>query len=87
MHPAELVYALLSGGFTQTCYDGQYFFDTDHPVTSAAGNEVSVSNFQGGSGTPWFLLDTTRIMKPLILQKRKDYNFVTMDAEKDENVF
>ncbi|PRW18785.1 mu-like prophage major head subunit gpT family protein [Pseudomonas aeruginosa] len=26
-------------------------------------------------------------MKPLILQKRKDYNFVTMDAEKDENVF
>ncbi|MGE1494286.1 hypothetical protein [Pseudomonas aeruginosa] len=22
MHPAELVYALLSGGFTQTCYDG-----------------------------------------------------------------
>lgn len=58
-----------------------------HPVTSAAGNEVSVSNFQGGSGTPWFLLDTTRIMKPLILQKRKDYNFVTMDAEKDENVF
>ncbi|MDP5668388.1 Mu-like prophage major head subunit gpT family protein [Pseudomonas aeruginosa] len=87
MHPAELVYALLSGGFTQTCYDGQYFFDTDHPVTSAAGNEVSVSNFQGGSGTPWFLLDTTRIMKPLILQKRKDYNFVTMDTEKDENVF
>lgn len=86
-HPATLVYALLTGGFAQTCYDGQYFFDTDHPVTTLAGGEASVSNFQGGSGTPWFLLDTTRIMKPLILQKRKNYNFVTLDGEKDENVF
>lgn len=87
MHPSELIYALLTGGFAQTCYDGQYYFDTDHPVTNQAGNETSVSNFQGGSGKPWFLLDTTRIMKPLILQKRKNYNFVTMDSEKDENVF
>lgn len=86
-HPATLVYALLTAGFAQTCYDGQYFFDTDHPVTTLAGGEASVSNFQGGSGTPWFLLDTTRIMKPLILQKRKNYNFVTLDGEKDENVF
>ena len=87
MHPSELIYALLAGGFTGTSYDGQYFFDTDHPVLNAAGAEASMSNFQGGSGTPWFLLDTTRVMKPLILQKRKDYNFVTLDKETDENVF
>lgn len=86
-HPAELVYDLLKGGFANTCYDGQYFFDTDHPVLNKAGQEVSVSNFQGGSGTPWFILDTTRIVRPLILQKRKPYNFVAMDQEKDENVF
>lgn len=86
-HPATLVYDLLKNGFTQTCYDGQNFFDTDHPVTNAAGAEVSVSNSAGGSGTPWFLLDTSRVMKPLILQKRKNYNFVQMDQEKDENVF
>ncbi|NMZ73399.1 hypothetical protein HBO32_09840 [Pseudomonas nitroreducens] len=86
MHPATLVYALLAAGFSQKCYDGQYYFDTDHPVT-VGGGEVSVSNFQGGTGTPWYLLDTTRIMKPVILQKRKNYNFVSMDAEKDENVF
>lgn len=86
MHPATLVYALLAAGFSQKCYDGQYFFDTDHPVTSGGG-EVSASNFQGGTGTPWFLIDTTRVMKPVILQKRKNYNFVSMDAEKDENVF
>lgn len=86
-HPAELIYSLLSAGFTGKCYDGQNFFDTDHPVTDKLGKEVSVSNFQGGSGTPWFLMDTTRIMKPMILQKRKNYNFVAMQSETDENVF
>lgn len=86
-HPAELVYALLKAGFTGKCYDGQNFFDTDHPVLDAAGAEGSVSNFQGGSGTPWFLLDVTRVMRPLILQKRKPYNFVSMDKETDDNVF
>jgi phage major head subunit gpT-like protein len=29
-HQEELLMNLLIGGFTQTCYDGQYFFDTDH---------------------------------------------------------
>ncbi|MDH0095862.1 Mu-like prophage major head subunit gpT family protein [Pseudomonas sp. GD04158] len=86
-HPAELVYALLKNGFTGKCYDGQFFFDTDHPVLGANGQETSVSNFQGGSGTPWFLLDVTRVMRPIILQKRKNYQFVAKTDEKDENVF
>jgi|TARA_Y100001001_G_scaffold105075_1_gene102788 phage major head subunit gpT-like protein len=86
-HPAELVYALLKDGFNQKCYDGQNFFDTDHPVLNKAGDEQSVSNFQGGSGTPWFLLDTTRMIRPILLQKRKPYNFVAKNQETDENVF
>lgn len=85
-HPAVLLYALLKAGFASNCYDGQYFFDTDHPVIDANGVEQSVSNTGGGSGEPWFLLDTTRVIKPLILQKRKPYNFVMLDQEKDENV-
>lgn len=86
-HPSELIYALLKAGFTTPCYDKQYFFDTDHPVLDAAGDETSVSNFQGGSGTPWFLIDTSRVLRPIILQKRKPYNFVQMDKDDDENVF
>lgn len=86
-HPAELVYALLKDGFNQKCYDGQNFFDTDHPVLNKAGVEQSVSNFQGGAGTPWFLLDTTRMIRPILLQKRKPYNFVAKNQETDENVF
>jgi len=29
-HIDELVFTLLKNGFSATCYDGQYFFDTDH---------------------------------------------------------
>lgn len=37
--PDEIVFDLVAGGFSTPCYDGQYFFDTDHPVKG-----VSVSN-------------------------------------------
>lgn len=29
-HIDELVFSMLADGFTTTCHDGQYFFDTDH---------------------------------------------------------
>lgn len=85
-HPDELVFSLLKNAFTTTCYDGQYFFDTDHPV-GMPGKQVSVSNFQGGSGTPWFLFDTSKVLKPLIYQKRRDYAFQSKTALTDDNVF
>lgn len=86
LHPDEMVFGLLKAGFTTPCYDGQYFFDTDHPV-GAPGNQVSVSNFQGGSGTPWFLLDTTKVLKPVIYQKRRDYTITPKTSLTDDNVF
>ena len=54
-HPEELIFGVLASGFTTNCYDGQFFFDVDHPVTDADGNSNLVSNFQGGAGTPWYL--------------------------------
>lgn len=86
-HPDELVFSLLASGFTSPCYDGQYYFDTDHPVLQADGSTASVSNFGGGAGTAWYLLDTSKMIKPLIYQVRKDYKFVAMDQETDEQVF
>lgn len=85
--PDELIFALLILGFTTACYDGQYFFDTDHPVLDVNGNPVSVTNTQGGNGAAWFLLDTRRPLKPLIYQERKKPKFVAMDKETDQNVF
>ena len=82
VHPDELVFDLLKNGFANTCYDGQYFFDTDHPVGSG-----TVSNFGGGSGTAWFLLDVSRELKPLIFQSRREVQFVSKDRPDDEGVF
>jgi phage major head subunit gpT-like protein len=81
-HPDTLIFDLLKNGFTNTCYDGQYFFDTDHPVGSG-----TVSNNGGGSSTPWFLLDTSKAIRPFIFQKRRDYKFTAMDKLDDEVVF
>ncbi|MDD5028898.1 MAG: Mu-like prophage major head subunit gpT family protein [Rhodoferax sp.] len=86
LHPDELVFGLLKAGFTTACYDGQYFFDTDHPV-GAPGSQTSVSNFQGGTGTPWFLLDTTKVLKPVIYQKRREYTITAKTNLTDDNVF
>lgn len=85
-HPSELVYALLKLGFSEKCYDGQYFFDTDHPVGDG-DNAASVSNFGGGSGTPWFLMDLSRPLKPMIWQERKKPEFVAKDNPTDDNAF
>lgn len=85
--PSELVFGLLNQGRTALCYDGQYFFDTDHPVLDAAGNPQSVSNYGGGAGTPWYLMDLSRALKPIILQERKPFTFVAMDNPDDPNVF
>lgn len=86
-HPDELIYALLAAGFTTPCYDGQMFFDTDHPV-GPEGQEVSVSNMQAGSGKPWFLLNTSRPLKPLIKQLRRDYRLqAKTDPGTSDHVF
>ncbi|WP_211097233.1 Mu-like prophage major head subunit gpT family protein [Herbaspirillum sp. ST 5-3] len=42
--PDEIVIDLVNNGFTAICYDGQYFFDTDHPVKQKDGTTASVSN-------------------------------------------
>jgi phage major head subunit gpT-like protein len=86
--PDEQIWPLLKNGFSQTCYDGQYFFDTDHPVGGVDGVPVaSVSNSGGGAGAPWFLLDVSRPLKPLIFQQRRAFEFRRMDAATDEVVF
>jgi phage major head subunit gpT-like protein len=86
-HPDILVFGLLAAGFATRCYDGQYFFDADHPVIGADGETASVSNLQAGSDAPWFLLDTRRPLKPLIYQERKKPNFVALNQDTDDNVF
>ena len=81
-HPERLIANLLKTGTSSLCYDGQYFFDIDHPVGTAA-----VSNFDNGGGTPWYLIDRTRAIKPFIFQMRRGVQLVRMDRPDDEHVF
>ncbi|MBQ4852705.1 Mu-like prophage major head subunit gpT family protein [Pseudoalteromonas sp. MMG013] len=71
-HPDELVYECLANGTKNLCYDGQPFFDAEHPMGDG-NNKTLVSNIQDGSGVPWYLMDARRPLKPLIFQKRRDY--------------
>ena len=85
--PDEMIFGLLKDGFTTPCYDGQYYFDTDHRVLGANGEPTTVSNTGGGSGDPWFLLCANRALKPLIFQDRRAPQFVRKDRADDDNVF
>lgn len=85
--PNRLVFDLLKAGFTTVCSDGQYFFDTDHPYITAAGAAGTQSNYQSGSGTPWYLLCTRRPLRPIIFQEREAFDFVALDRPTDQNVF
>ena len=93
IHPDELCFGLLGAGFTTPCYDGQYFFDTDHPVYPKAdgtGTPVMTANVvvdAGYQGEPWFLLDTSRALKPVIFQDRKSPQLIAMTKIDDEAVF
>ena len=84
-HPDEIVFELINAGFSTICYDGQNFFDTDHPV-GKPGAEVSVSNMQAGAGATWILVDLSRPLKPFIFQKRRDYGFTAKEDGKTSDL-
>lgn len=82
-HPNQLVAIdLMLKGFDEPCYDGKNFFAADHPVGDGAA-----SNTGGGAGTPWYLLDTNRAIKPFIFQLRRGVELIRMDRPNDEEVF
>lgn len=80
--PDELIFGLLAMGLTAKCYDGQPFFDDEHPVGSGVA-----SNFTDGANAAWYLLDTSRSLKPLIYQDRQAFDLTALDKPTDPNVF
>ncbi|MFH2504032.1 Mu-like prophage major head subunit gpT family protein [Klebsiella indica] len=76
VYPDEHIFQLLKDGENQLCYDGQNFFDEEHPVAEnvdGTGTITKVSNIisdAGYTGPAWYLMDTSRALKPLIFQER-----------------
>lgn len=93
IHPDQLVFQMLRDGFHTACYDGKNFFDTEHPVSPNAdgtGESVNVANMIEDplyAGEPWYVLDCSRAVKPVIYQDRKAPALVAMTKLDDESVF
>lgn len=87
LHPDNLIFGLLPKGFTTACYDNQNYFDDSHGSFDVNGAPTAVSNIQDGVGPTWYLLDTTRVVRPLIYQERMPYRMVALDKPDDWNVF
>lgn len=92
-HPDKLVFGAMKEGENNLCYDGQNFFDTDHPVYAnhdGTGAVTVVSNFDydANSTEPfWYLLDTSFALKPFIFQPRTKLVLTAMTKLDDETVF
>ena len=65
-HPDATIFPVPKAGLTLPCYDGQNVFDADHPARDAAGNLVTVSNAQEGTGSARLPMDTSRAIRPVI---------------------
>jgi phage major head subunit gpT-like protein len=85
--------ALIAGGFASLCYDGQKFFDSEHPVysnTDGIGTASNVSNIIGAgseAGAPWALLCLSGSLKPFIVQQRTQPEFEEITDTQNESVF
>lgn len=96
--PDELVFAALRDGVKVACYDGQNFFDTEHPVypkVDGTGDVKNVSNKfvaqtaekSDYTGPAWYLLDCSRAVKPLIYQDRRKAELVAQTKVDEGRVF
>lgn len=86
--PDELVFDAVRNAFTRTCFDGQYFFDTDHPLIAADGSQTTYANTDGGAASDmWMMIDDSRPIMPFVLQEREAFSFTALDDPTDENVF
>ena len=65
-HPDRLIADLILKGNRQTCYDGQFFFDSDHPVDGVG----TVSNLDGNNtdNIKWMLVADSMGVMPFVYQ-------------------
>ncbi|MEA5313390.1 Mu-like prophage major head subunit gpT family protein [Vibrio parahaemolyticus] len=87
IYPDEHVFGLLKNGFTELCYDGQPFFDADHPLDDGVSVASNIDVPETDPGEAWYLLDTSRPIKPIIWQERIKPEFQSVTNPNDYNVF
>lgn len=87
------VFKALLDGFTALCYDGKPFFAKDHPLypkEDGTGSATTFSNIVNDTVTTkpaWFLLDTRKVIKPIIYQNRQDARLQSVTNPSNDTVF
>lgn len=66
---------------------GTYHFTKGYLRAAISQLTESVSNVQTGTGAPWYLLDLSKAMKPIIWQEREAYEFQSITNPNDAHVF
>jgi phage major head subunit gpT-like protein len=70
----KLIFELLSKGSltASVCFDGKPFFYNKHPIGgSDEQSNVIPTKVPAQTSKPWYLLDTSRPLKPMVLQERQ----------------
>jgi len=89
-HPDTITWgALIAGLSTGVGVDGVPFFSVAHPSDGVDAANGTFANRPAalGAAEPWFLVDDSRPVQPMIFQRRKDYNFVSMVDPQNPSVF
>ncbi|MGZ8406460.1 MAG: Mu-like prophage major head subunit gpT family protein [Caulobacteraceae bacterium] len=81
----KLAFDALGDGHTLPCYDGQNFFDDEHPIGD--GGAVATNMSAAGGSQPWYLLDCSKPLKPLLHQERQKPEFHMVTDPEDAHVF
>jgi phage major head subunit gpT-like protein len=82
-HKSRHVWETLAAGEVGEGYDKVPFFSEVHPD----GMGGTQSNLIAGASAPWYVMDLSRTLKPLIFQLRKDVELVSKTNPEDHNVF
>lgn len=81
--PDRLAYDALANGHQRECYDGQNFFDDEHPMAAGVASNISAA----GGSQPWYLLVTTSSLNPILVQEREAPHFHMITDMEDSSVF
>ena len=79
----SLTFAALAQGHQRPCFDGQNFFDDEHPVGDGVASNMSGDD----SNAAWFLVDLSKPLKPVLYQTRKAPSFAMVTDPEDSHVF
>ena len=90
--PDLLSFGLLAAGENRTGYDGTAFFGGGHVTCTSGQVATAYNNLQQPTGADvagpaWYLMCTTRPMKPLIVQRRRPFVLTPRMNLNDPTVF